>query len=233
MGAGGVLPPPEGYFPAVQSVLRRYGIPLVADEVICGFARTGNLWGCQTYGIEPDIIVASKVLTAGYFPMGAVILSEAIDRKLTAACERYEEFPHGFTTGGHPVGSAIALKSLEIITEGGVLENVRGLAPHFQAGLRALGDHPLVGEARGVGLMGALEIVAAKKAKQAFAGNLQAGERIATAARERGIIIRPIGSAVVIAPPFIITRAQIDELLRILRETLDEVWQQLKPHAAA
>jgi adenosylmethionine-8-amino-7-oxononanoate aminotransferase len=233
MGAGGVLPPPEGYFPAVQSVLRRYGIPLVADEVICGFGRTGNLWGCQTYGIEPDIIVASKVLTAGYFPMGAVILSEAIDRKLTAACERYEEFPHGFTTGGHPVGSAIALKSLEIITEGGVLENVRGLAPHFQAGLRALGDHPLVGEARGVGLMGALEIVAAKKAKQAFAGNLQAGERIATAARERGLIIRPIGSAVVIAPPFIITRAQIDELLRILRETLDEVWQQLKPHAAA
>jgi adenosylmethionine-8-amino-7-oxononanoate aminotransferase len=99
--------------------------------------------------------------------------------------------------------------------------------------LRALGGHPLVGEARGVGLMGALEIVAAKKAKQAFAGNLQAGERIATAARERGLIIRPIGSAVVIAPPFIITRAQIDELLRILRETLDEVWQQLKPHAAA
>ncbi len=231
MGAGGVLPPPAGYFPAIQAVLRRYGIPFVADEVICGFGRTGNLWGCQTYQIEPDIIVASKVLTAGYFPMGAVILSKAIDRKLTAACEQYEEFPHGFTTGGHPVGSAIALKSLEIITEGGMLENLRGIAPVFQAGLGALAGHPLVGEARGVGLMGALEIVADKRAKQAFAGNLQAGERIATAARERGLIIRPIGSAVVIAPPFIITRGQIEELFRILKETLDEVWQQLKPHA--
>jgi adenosylmethionine-8-amino-7-oxononanoate aminotransferase len=231
MGAGGVVPPPAGYFPAIQAVLRKYDIPFVADEVICGFGRTGNLWGCQTYDIKPDIIVASKVLTAGYFPMGAVMLSSTIDRKLTAACERYEEFPHGFTTGGHPVGSAIALKSIEIITDGGVLENVRRVGPAFQAKLQSLADHPLVGEARGVGLMGALEIVADRKAKAAFAGNLQVGERIATAARERGLIIRPIGASVVMAPPFIITLAQIDEFFRILKETLDTVWEQVKSHA--
>ncbi len=231
MGAGGVVPPPAGYFPAIQTVLRKHEIPFVADEVICGFGRTGNLWGCQTYDIKPDIIVASKVLTAGYFPMGAVMLSSTIDRKLTAACERYEEFPHGFTTGGHPVGSAIALKSLEIITDGGVLENVRRVGPAFQAKLQSLADHPLVGEARGVGLMGALEIVADRKAKAAFAGDLQVGERIATAARERGLIIRPIGASVVMAPPFIITLPQIDEFFRILKETLDTVWEQVKSHA--
>jgi 4-aminobutyrate---pyruvate transaminase len=233
MGAGGVLTPPEGYFPAIQAVLRRYDIPFVADEVICGFGRTGNLWGCQTYGIEPDIIVASKVLTAGYFPMGAVILSAAIDRKLTAACEQQEEFAHGFTTGGHPVGAAIALKALEIINDGGVLENVRALAPIFQREVRAFSDHPLVGEVRSVGFMAALEIVANKRTKKGFAGNLQVGSRIATAARERGLVICPVGGAVVIAPPFIMTRAQLDELFRILKETLDAVWVQLKPHSSS
>ena len=186
MGAGGVIPPPAGYFAAIQPILRKHGIPLVADEVICGFGRTGRLWGCQTYGIEPDIIVASKCLTAGYFPMGAVIVSADIDRRLTAACRAYEEFPHGFTTGGHPVGSAIALKAIEIITEGGVLDNIQKVAPHFLRSLRELADHPLIGEARGVGLMGGLEIVADKKAKAAFPAAVQIGERIAAAARDRG-----------------------------------------------
>jgi len=223
MGAGGVIPPPRGYFPAVQAVLGRYGIPFVADEVICGFGRTGNLWGCQTYDIKPDIIVASKVLTAGYFPMGAVIVSKDIDRRLDTACKEWEEFPHGFTTGGHPVGSAIALKSLEIVAEGGVLENVRKVAPRFQAELRKLAHHPLVGEARGVGLMGALELVQDKKTKANFPGDANVGERIAQAARERGLIIRPLGGSLVMAPPFIITEAQIAEMFEITKAALDEV----------
>ena len=227
MGAGGVIPPPPGYFPAIQAVLGKYQIPFVADEVICGLGRTGNLWGCQTYDIQPDVIVASKVLTAGYFPMGAVILSAEIDRRLTAACEAYEEFPHGFTTGGHPVGAAIALASLAIIMEQGVLNNVRAVAPAFQHGLRALAGHPMIGEARGVGLMGALDVVADKLTKAAFPGELQVGERIAAAARERGLIIRPIGTAVVIAPPFIITEAEIATMLGILKETLDAVAREL------
>ncbi len=223
MGAGGVIPPPTGYFPAIQAVLRKYQIPFVADEVICGFGRTGNLWGCQTYDIQPDVIVASKVLTAGYFPMGAVILSPDIDRRLTAACGACEEFPHGFTTGGHPVGSAIALKALEIVTEQGMLDHIRAVALAFQDGLRRLAGHPLVGEVRGVGLMGAVDIVEDKTAKTAFAEELRVGERIAAAARERGLIIRPIGTAVVMAPPFIITAAQIETMLGILKDTLDEV----------
>jgi adenosylmethionine-8-amino-7-oxononanoate aminotransferase len=152
-----------------------------------------------------------------------VILSPDIDRRLTAACDTCEEFPHGFTTGGHPVGSAIALKALEIVTQQGMLDHIRAVAPAFQDGLRRLVGHPLVGEVRGVGLMGAVDIVEDKTAKTAFADALRVGERIATAARERGLIIRPIGTAVVMAPPFIITAAQIETMLGILEDTLDEV----------
>jgi adenosylmethionine-8-amino-7-oxononanoate aminotransferase len=225
MGAGGVIPPPIGYFAGVQDVLAKYTIPFVADEVICGFGRTGNMWGCQTYKIEPDIIVASKVLTAGYFPMGAVIVSAELARRVDDACREWEEFPHGFTTGGHPVGSAIALETLDILTTGGVLENVRKIAFGFRMGLRELAGHPLVGEARGVGLMGGLEIVADKKTKAGFSGDVQIGERIAVAARERGLIIRPLGSAVVLAPPFIITESQLAEMFAITKSALDAVWQ--------
>jgi len=156
MGAGGVIPPSEGYFDAIQPVLKKYGIPLVADEVICGFGRTGHLWGCQTYGIKPDIIVASKCVTAGYFPMGAILVSEDIHEKLVAAAEEFEEFPHGFTTGGHPVGCAIALKAIDIIMNEGAFDNVVAMSPYFQERLRSFGSHPHIGEARGVGLMARL-----------------------------------------------------------------------------
>jgi len=132
MGAGGVIPPSAGYFEAIQPVLRKYDIPLVADEVICGFGRTGHLWGCQTYNIEPDIIVASKCMTAGYFPMGAVMISDTVHSSLMAASEAYEEFPHGFTTAGHPVGCSIALKAIDIIINEGVFDNVVQVAPLFQ-----------------------------------------------------------------------------------------------------
>lgn len=227
MGAGGVIPPPEGYFPAIQAVLRKHDIPFIADEVICGFGRTGNLWGCQTYGIKPDIVVASKVLTNGYFPMGAVMVSPEIDRRFDKACRDVHFFPHGFTTAGHPVGAAVALAAIEIVTSG-VLDNVRRLAPRFMARLKALGDHALVGEARGVGLMGALEIVADKKTKAPFDEDVAVGERIATAARERGLIIRPLGTSVVLAPPFIMTEAELDFLFDTVKQALDEAWRQVR-----
>lgn len=223
MGAGGVIVPPEGYFRQIQPVLRKYGIPLIADEVICGFGRTGKLWGSEAVGLEPDIIVASKSMSAGYFPMGAVMLSDDIDRRATAASEAWEEFPHGFTTGGHPVGCAISLEAIRLIVEGGALDNVQAVGGLFQKGLRGLAEHPLVGEARGMGLMGALEMVADKKTKAAFYGELRMGERIAKAARGRGFIIRPLGSSVVLAPPFISTPGQIEELLDVLKQVLDEV----------
>lgn len=223
MGAGGVIVPPKGYFEAIQGVLRQFDIPLVADEVICGFGRTGALWGSQMFNLVPDIIVASKVLTAGYFPIGAVMLSPNMDQRLTQACNRFEEFPHGYTTGGHPIGSAVALKVIEILIRGGVLNNVVSLGSVFQRGIRALSNHPMVGEARGVGLMGALEIVSDKIGKKPFEPQIRIGERIVRAALDRGLIVRPIGASVVIAPPFIATPEQIQDILAIVKEVLDTV----------
>jgi adenosylmethionine-8-amino-7-oxononanoate aminotransferase len=233
MGAGGVVPPPEGYFSAIQAILRKYDIPFVADEVICGFGRTGKLWGCLTYDIEPDIVVVSKCLTAGYYPMGAILLSEEMHAKLMQACQEFEEFPHGFTGGGNPVGCAIANKALELIIEGGLFDNVVAVAPRFQQRLRGLSDHPMVGEARGVGLMGALEIVEDKRTKAPYAAPLEVSEQIAKTALQHGLIIRPIGDAVILAPPFIITREQIDELFDIVDAVLDAVQDRVEQDRSA
>ena len=232
LGAAGVIPPPEGYFDAIQPVLRKYGVPLIADEVICGFGRTGELWGSTKYNIKPDMLVASKVITAGFFPMGAIVMSDQMSDRIEKACGKYEELPTGFTTAAHPVGCAIALAAIEEIVEGGVFKNVQKVAPAFQKHLRAMGDHPLVGEARGVGLMGALEMVADKRTKTAFPGQLDVSERVSRQALKNGLICRPLGAAVVLAPPFIVTEAQIEELFSILRRTLDEVYADVRQLAA-
>ncbi len=223
MGAGGVIPPPEGYFEAIQPVLEENDIPLIADEVICGFGRTGRVWGSQTYGIKPDILVASKCMTAGYFPMGAILVSEPIVNKLDRAAEEFEEFPHGFTTAGHPAGCAIALKAIDIILNQGVFDNVVSVSPYFQEQLRRFASHPHIGEARGVGLMGALELVGDKRNRTPFPPGQQVAEQIANVALENGLISRPIGQAIILAPPFIITRDQIDELFDRLRKTIEQV----------
>lgn len=223
MGAGGVLLPPETYFAHVQPVLRRYGIPMIGDEVICGFGRTGKLWGAQCVGQSPDIIVASKSISAGYFPMGAVMLSREMDERASAASRAWEEFPHGFTAGGHPVGCAISLEAIRIIVDEGVLAHVGEIAPGFQRRLSDLGSHALVGEARGVGLMGALDLVADKGSKQSFSGALRIGERVAASARARGLIIRPLGSSIVLAPPFILTDSEVEHLFSTLSDVLDDI----------
>ena len=223
MGAGGVIPPSEGYFEAIQPVLKKYDIPLIADEVICGFGRTGRVWGCQTYDIEPDILVASKCITAGYFPMGAIMVSQSIAEKLNEAAKQYEEFPHGYTTAGHPVGCSIALKAIDIILNKGVLDNIVAVSPYFQERLVSFLSHPHIGEARGIGLMGALELVGDKGCKTPFPPEQPVAEQIANVALETGLICRPIGQAIVVAPPFIITRCQIDELFDKLQITIEKV----------
>lgn len=228
MGAGGVLIPPKGYFPAIQKVLKKYAIPLVGDEVICGFGRSGKVWGAEAVDMAPDIMVASKSISAGYFPMGAVLLSKPIEERLSAACETWAEFPLGFTTAGHPVGCAISLEALRIILDGGVLDHLRAVSPHFQTRLKALEPHPLVGEVRGLGLMGALEMVSDKAKKTPFPGSMSMGERIARTARDRGLIVRPLAGAAVIAPPFIITKSEIDALFDTLAGVLDAVHAGLK-----
>lgn len=224
MGAGGVIPPSEGYFEAIRPILRKYDIPLIADEVITGFGRTGSMWGSVKYNMEPDAIIASKCITAGYFPMGAIILGEGLSEELTRVSEEAEEFPHGFTAGGNPLGSAVALKALDVLEEEGLLDNVNHVSPRFLERLHKLGEHKYAGEARGVGLMGAVELVADKITKEPLAGELQVPERIANKALEKGLICRPLGSAIVLGPPFIITEAQIDEMFDLLEETVAEVF---------
>ncbi|MBN2905176.1 MAG: aminotransferase class III-fold pyridoxal phosphate-dependent enzyme [Rhodobacteraceae bacterium] len=227
MGAGGVIPPSAGYFQAIAPILKRHGIPLISDEVICGFGRTGQVWGCETYDFMPDAIISSKALTAGYFPMGAVILGPDLSDRLHAAAEAVEEFPHGFTASGHPVGCAIALKAIDVILNEGLLENVRALTPRFEAGMARLAEHPNIGEWRGKGLMGALEAVADKDTKTPFASDLSVSERIANTCTDHGLICRPLGQSIVLCPPFIMTQAQMDEMFDKLGAALNAVFKGL------
>jgi adenosylmethionine-8-amino-7-oxononanoate aminotransferase len=227
MGAGGVIPPSEGYFQAIAPILRRHGIPLISDEVITGFGRTGNTWGCETYDFMPDAIISSKNLTAGFFPMGAVILGEALADRMQRAAEKIEEFPHGFTASGHPVGCAIALKAIDVVMNEGLADNVRRLTPRFEAGMARLAQHPHIGEWRGKGFMGALEAVADKAAKTPFAGHLSVSERIANACTDQGLICRPLGQSIVLCPPFILTEAQMDEMFTKLETALDKVFAEV------
>ncbi len=223
-GAGGVIPPSKGYFDLIQPILKKYKIPLVADEVICGFGRTGNLWGCETYNIKPDIIISSKCLTAGYFPMGAVIVNKEFADEFTSVSEDAEEFPHGFTAGGHPVGCAIALKAIDVIINEGLLENVKNVSPYFHERLQEFNQYEHIGETRGIGLMAALEMVKDKKTKDPFEGHLNMGDKVANMSIDNGLICRPLGPAIVLCPQFIITKNQIDEMFDSLHNTLKEAF---------
>ncbi len=226
-GAGGVIPPVEGYFDAMLPVLHRHGIPVIADEVITGFGRTGAVWGCEGYGFVPDAIISSKALTAGYFPMGAVILGPELADRLDRAVRVIEEFPHGFTASGHPVGCAIAQAAIDLVLNGGLLDNVRRVIPRFEAGLAELAKHEHIGEWRGRGLMGALEAVRDKDTKEPFESELSVSERIANACTDHGLICRPLGQAIVLCPPFITTDAQMDEMFDKLSASLDAVFAEI------
>ena len=223
-GAGGVIPPSKNYFDLIQPILKKYNIPLVADEVICGFGRTGNLWGCETYNIKPDIIISSKCLTAGYFPMGAVIVNKEFADEFTSVCEESEEFSHGFTAGGHPVGCAIALKAIDVIINEGLLENVKNVSPYFHERLQEFKKYEHIGETRGVGLMAALEMVKDKNTKEPFESHLNMGDKVANMSIDNGLICRPLGPAIVLCPQFIINKSQIDEMFDSLHNTLKKAF---------
>ena len=200
--------------------------------MITGFGRTGSDWGCQAYDFMPDAIISSKNLTAGYFPMGAVILGPELSDRLQAAADAIEEFPHGFTASGHPVGCAIALKAIEVIMEGSdgaapLIDNVRALTPKFEAEMARLAQHPHIGEARGIGLMGALEAVKDKATKTPFDGSLSVSERIANTCTDHGLICRPLGQAVVLCPAFIMTEPQMDEMFQKLEAALNKVFEEV------
>ncbi|SDR48641.1 4-aminobutyrate---pyruvate transaminase [Rhizobiales bacterium GAS113] len=222
MASGGCIIPPPSYYEKIQAVLRKHDILLIADEVICGFARTGNMFGCETFGIVPDMMSMAKQLSAAYQPISALMVNEKIYRAMVSESEKIGVFGHGFTYGGHPVAAAVALETLKIYEERDILGHVRSIMPGFQAGLRELGKHPLVGEARGVGLIGSLELVKDKATRENFepamAVALYAGKR----AQAHGVITRGMGDNLNLCPPLIISEAQIDELMARIKLALDD-----------
>jgi 4-aminobutyrate--pyruvate transaminase len=222
MGAGGVIVPPEGYFREVMNVCRKYDVYMISDEVICGFGRLGTMFGCTALAFEPHSISVAKALTSAYVPMAAVTVPEAAYQAMLDESRKIGTFGHGFTYSGHPVAAAVALKALDIYARERITEQVARKAPHFQARLAALGKHPLVGEARGLGLVGGLELVADKKTKRSFEPTSAIGPRAVRYAEEEGLIVRFLmGDILSICPPLIITPAEIDELFDRLGRALD------------
>ena len=221
MGAGGVITPPATYWEKIQAVLVKYGILLVADEVICGFGRTGSFWGCQTYGIRPNVLVCSKQLSSSYLPISALMIDESVYRPIAEESGRIGTLGHGFTAGGHPVAAAVALENLAIIEERGLVENARTVGAHMQKRLRALADHPLVGEVRGVGLVAAVELVIDKAAKTALDPAGRLGGLVASLLQEEGIISRAMGEAIAFCPPMIIEEGEVDHMVDVFARVLD------------
>ncbi len=223
MGAGGVMLPPATYFEKIQTVLKKYDVLMVADEVICGFGRTGNMWGSQTYDIRPDMVTCAKQLSSGYLPISALMISDKVYEVLKAQSRKHGALGMGYTYGGHPVSCAVALETLKIYEERDTVGHVRSVAPRFQERLAQLGSSTLVGEARGVGLIGALELVMDKSSAEQYPAEVKAGATLAARAQARGLIVRALpGDVIGICPPLIITEAQIDELFDSLAEAVSE-----------
>ncbi len=216
-GAGGVIIPPESYWPRVKEILARYDILFIADEVICGFGRTGEWFGSDYYGLEPDLMPIAKGLTSGYIPMGGVVVRDEVVHTLNEGGEFY----HGFTYSGHPVAAAVALENIRILREEKIVERVKTkTAPYLQSRWQELLEHPLVGEARGVGLLGALELVKNKKTCERFA-DPGVGMLCREHCFRNGLVMRAVGDTMIISPPLVISEEQIDELVGKVRLCLD------------
>jgi putrescine aminotransferase len=218
-GAGGVIVPPETYWPEIQRICREYGILLIADEVICGFGRTGRWFGCEHFGFEPDFMTIAKGLTSGYQPLGGAMVSDRVADVLIA---RGGEFNHGFTWSGHPVACAVAIENLAIMRRERLVERVQeNIGPYLQRRWRELADHPLVGEVRGVGLIGALELVAHKGSKTQFRNRGDTGQICRDHCFANGLVMRAVRDTMIIAPPLVIEKAEVDELIEKARLCLD------------
>jgi adenosylmethionine-8-amino-7-oxononanoate aminotransferase len=226
-GSGGVIVPPVGWLKAMRDACRKLDILFVADEVITGFGRTGPLFACQGEGVEPDLMTVAKGLTAGYAPMGAVLMSDAVYRGIADGADASAVIGHGHTYSAHPVSAAIGLEVMRLYHEGGLLANGHAQAPRFAQGLDALLDHPLVGDSRHRGLLGALELVADKDSKRSFDVSLKLPDRIAAAAYGNGLVFRAFGDNILgFAPALCYTQANFDMLFERLTKTLDDVLAQ-------
>jgi 4-aminobutyrate---pyruvate transaminase len=228
IGAGGVILPPATYFDQIQEVLHRYDVLLIADEVITGFGRLGETFGCRRFGVEPDLITLAKGLSAGYMPIGGVLIAERIYQAMLEQSRKIGTFGHGFTYSGHPVCAAVALRTLEIYEEDEIFGHVSAMAPHFAARVSELATHPLVGHGRALGLVGAIELMADPGQKAPFDPTLRVGARVSEWALEYGVILRPLGDIISFCPPLIINRAEIDFLFDAVTRALDRVASELK-----
>ena len=233
MGAGGVIVPPATYFQKVQAVLKQYDVLFLADEVICGFARTGNMWGSQTFDLKPDMLTCAKALSSAYVPIAALMVSEPIYQAMVKESEKLGIFGHGSTYAGHPVAAAVALEALNIYEERNIVDYVRKISPILQAGLRRFSDHSLVGEVRGIGLVGGVELVKDKDTKAPFEAESGVGLFMQDRAQDEGLIIRSIGDTIAVCPPLIITEDEIEELLGCLEKALDATWAWVKVNGLA
>src|SRR6267142_3617741 len=227
MGAGGVIVPPATYFEKVQAVLKKHDVLLIADEVICGFGRTGRMFGSETYGMQPDIMTMAKAITSGYLPLSATVISEEIYRACVGQSEKLGVFAHGYTYTGHPAACAVALEVLEIYEERDLVGHVRRIAPRLQDGLRRFTDHPLVGDVRGVGLVAGVELVPDKPGRGTFEPLGTAGSLFVARAQANGMIIRNLQDTISVCPPLIISEGELDELLRRFGKALDETAETL------
>ena len=230
-GAGGVIIPPESYWPEIQRIVDRYGILLASDEVICGFGRTGSWFGCEHYGTRPDFLTLAKAITSGYQPLGALMVA---DRVAEVLVEKGGELAHGFTYSGHPVACAVALENLRLMREERVIERVReDLAPYWAGRWRELAAHPLVGEARSLGLFGAIELVPRKPAREFFPSRGEVGLRCREICLRNGLVMRAVWDTMIVAPPLVISRTEIDELMSKVVRSIDELHQELRREGLA
>ncbi|MQU62397.1 aminotransferase class III-fold pyridoxal phosphate-dependent enzyme [Pseudomonas sp. FSL R10-1350] len=216
-GAGGVVVPPDTYWPRIKEILAKYDILFVADEVICGFGRTAEWFGSDFYDLKPDMMTIAKGLTSGYIPMGGLIVRDEV----VAVLNEGGDFNHGFTYSGHPVAAAVALENIRILREEKIIEKANAeTAPYLQKRLRELNDHPLVGEVRGVGLLGAIELVQDKATRKRYEGR-GVGMICRQFCFDNGLIMRAVGDTMIIAPPLVISKDEIDELVTKARKCLD------------
>ena len=222
-GAGGVIVPPPTYFEKIQAILTKYEILFIADEVITGFGRTGNRFGSETYSLQPDMLTTAKMITSAYVPFSALYVSNKIYQACADASATVGVFGHGYTYSGHPLGCAIALETLKIYEERDIVGHVRNVSPAFLVGLHKFADHPLVGDTRGVGLIGAVELAENKHARKPFDPKRAVGAYLVRRAQEHGLILRAMGGDIIaFSPPLIITEPQINEMLSRFERALDD-----------
>jgi len=227
MGAGGVIIPPKDYFPSIQKVLSKNNIPLIDDEVVCAFGRTGNMWGADTFNMKPSSITIAKALSAGFIPISAVIVPDDMYEPIKEASGDIGIFGHGYTYSGHPVSCAVALKTLEIYERDNVFDHASKVSSHFQNRAQKLLELDYVGEVRGIGLICGIEMVSNKASKKMFDPIGSAGKIIAKICQDNGLIVRAIGDVIALCPPLIISHDEIDELFDILEISIQQSFEYL------